>query len=108
MTKPMEYNGYVAKIEYSDEDGCFIGHIVGIDDIVAFEGATVDEIREDFHNAVNSYLASCAKHGKQPHKAYSGKILLRTSPQLHAHIAARAEAAGKSINQYAVEVLANA
>jgi len=66
MTKPMEYKGFVAKIEYSDEDGCFIGHIAGITDVVTFEGETVDEIRTDFHNAVDSYLASCEKHGKQP------------------------------------------
>ena len=104
----MEYKGYVAKIEYSDEDGCFIGHIAGINDIVSFEGETVEEIRNDFHNAVNSYLASCEKHGKRPNKPYSGKILLRMPPQIHAHIAAQAEAVGKSINQYAVEVLTNA
>ena len=108
MSKSMEYKGYVAKIEYSDEDGCFIGHIAGIDDIISFEGESVEEIREDFHNAVDSYLASCAKHGKHPHRPYSGKVLLRMPPQLHAHIAARAEAVGKSLNQYAIDVLANA
>ena len=108
MTKPMEYKGYTANIEYSDEDNCFIGHIVGINDIISFEGETVNEIRDDFHNAVNSYLASCAKHGKQPDKPFSGQLYLQISPQLHAHIAARAEAVGKSLDQYAVEVLANA
>ena len=108
MTKPMQYKGYVAKIEYSEEDGCFIGHIIGIRDIITFEGMSVDEIREDFHKAVDFYLETCAKRGEEPNKPYSGKVFLRMTPQLHAHIAAQARAVGKSLNQYAIDVLANA
>lgn len=104
----MEYKGYIAKIEYSEEDGCFIGNIAGIRDIITFEGMSVDEIREDFHKAVDFYLEVCAKRGEEPNKPYSGKVFLRMTPQLHAHIAAQAEAVGKSLNQYAVDVLANA
>lgn len=37
----MTYKGYAARIEYSDEDGCFIGHIAGIQDIVGFHGSSV-------------------------------------------------------------------
>ena len=108
MTKPMQYKGYVAKIEYSEEDGCFIGHIIGIRDIITFEGMSVDEIREDFHKSVDFYLETCAKRGEEPNKPYSGKVFLRMTPQIHAHIAAQAEAVGKSLNQYAIDVLANA
>ena len=108
MTKPMQYKGYVAKIEYSEEDGCFIGHIIGIRDIITFEGMSVDEIREDFHKAVDFYLETCAKRREEPNKPYSGKVFLRMTPQLHAHIAAQARAVGKSLNQYAIDVLANA
>ena len=104
----MQYKGYVAKIEYSEEDGCFIGHIIGIRDIITFEGMSVDEIREDFHKAVDFYLETCAKRREEPNKPYSGKVFLRMTPQLHAHIAAQARAVGKSLNQYAIDVLANA
>lgn len=104
----MQYKGYVAKIEYSEEDGCFIGHIIGIRDIITFEGMSADEIREDFHKAVDFYLETCAKRGEEPNKPYSGKVFLRMTPQLHAHIAAQAEAVGKSLNQYAIDVLAKA
>ena len=31
----INYKGYAARIEYSDEDDCLIGHIAGINDIVA-------------------------------------------------------------------------
>ena len=49
---PMTYKGYAARIEYSDEDGCFVGHIAGISDIVGFHGDSVEEVRAAFHEAV--------------------------------------------------------
>ena len=35
----MVYKGYIARIEYSNADGCFIGHIAGINDVVGFHVA---------------------------------------------------------------------
>lgn len=32
----MNYKGYAARIEYSEEDGLFVGHIAGIRDVVGF------------------------------------------------------------------------
>ena len=40
--------------------------------------------------------------------APSGKLNLRMSPELHAHLAALAKAEGISLNQYMVERLAGA
>jgi predicted HicB family RNase H-like nuclease len=51
------YRGYAARIEYSDEDQCLIGHIAGIDDIVGFHGESVAEVRAAFEEAVDDYLA---------------------------------------------------
>jgi predicted HicB family RNase H-like nuclease len=39
----MRYRGYAARIEYSDEDECLVGHIAGIRDIVSFHGDSVAE-----------------------------------------------------------------
>ena len=102
---PMTYEGYAARIEYSDEDDCFIGHIAGITDIVGFHGETVQEIRTAFHEAVDDYLATCTKAGVEPKKPYSGKIMLRVSPELHAKAAMLAAAQGKSLNTLASEAL---
>ena len=41
----MTFKGYAARIEYSDEDRCFIGHIAGIRDVVGFHGESVVELR---------------------------------------------------------------
>ncbi|WP_312800078.1 type II toxin-antitoxin system HicB family antitoxin [Pseudomonas sp.] len=106
--KPMSYRGYSARIEYSDEDGCFIGHIAGIRDVVGFHGESVSEIREAFIEAVDDYLDACQKTGKEPQKPYSGKLSLRIDPELHAQAAMRAELVGKSINQFVADTLREA
>ncbi len=71
--KTMKYKGYSARIEYSDEDGCFVVHIAGIRDIVGFHGEAVGELRAAFEEAVDDYLETCKKTGKQPQKPYPAK-----------------------------------
>ncbi len=102
---PMTYKGYAARIEYSDDDVCFIGHIAGISDIVGFHAESVDELRNAFHSAVDDYIETCKKAGLNPKKPYSGKIMLRVSPELHAKIATIASAKNMSINALATAVL---
>ena len=104
----MNYKGYPARIEYSEEDGCFIGHIVGINDIVGFHGENVAELRAAFEEAVDDYLETCAQLGRPAQKPYSGNIMLRVPPEIHAAVAAAADVSGKSINQLANELLAAA
>jgi predicted HicB family RNase H-like nuclease len=104
----MQYKGYAARIEYSDEDKCFVGHIAGIRDIVGFHGESVEELRVAFDEAVDDYLETCERAGISPQRPYSGKVMLRIPPELHADIAMRAEASGKSLNQWAAETLSHA
>ena len=104
--KTMQHKGYAARIEYSDEDKCFVGHIAGIRDVVGFHGESVDELRTAFEEAVDDYLDTCERAGLSPQRPYSGKVMLRLSPELHAEIAMKAEASGKSLNQWATETLA--
>ena len=102
----MQYKGYAARIEYSDEDKCFVGHIAGIRDIVGFHGETVDSLCSAFEEAVDDYLETCKQADISPQRSYSGKVMLRISPEMHAEIAMKAEAQGKSLNQWAAEALA--
>jgi len=101
--KTMQYKGYAARIEYSEEDACFVGHVAGIRDVVGFHGQSVDGLRAAFEEAVDDYLEACEKAGLAPSRPYSGKLMLRIPPELHAEIAMRAQAGGKSLNQWAVE-----
>ncbi len=103
--KTMKYKGYSARIEYSDEDNCFVGHIAGIRDVIGFHGESVNELKVAFEEAVNDYLETCQKIGKQPQKPYSGKLMIRIPPKVHAAVAQAAEVSGKSINQWAADLL---
>lgn len=104
----MTYRGYAARIEYSDEDKCLVGHIAGINDIVGFHGESVEELRAAFEEAVDDYLEVCETLNRAPQKPYSGRLMLRVPPEVHAAVATAAEVSGKSINQWATETFTRA
>ncbi len=102
----MTYKEYTGTLEYSREDECLMGRILGINDIITFEGESVKELRQAFEEAVDDYPSHCQEIGKKPQKSYSGKFLLRIDPALHARLAMKAHVHNMSLNQYAAEVLA--
>jgi predicted HicB family RNase H-like nuclease len=104
----MTYKGYAARVEFDPEDRIFAGRLVGIDDIVTFHGASVEELETAFREAVDHYLDTSLRIGRKPQKPYSGKLMLRVAPELHARVATAAELDGKSINQWAAEALGRA
>ncbi|MDQ0319550.1 putative HicB family RNase H-like nuclease [Pararhizobium capsulatum DSM 1112] len=104
----MTHNGYSARIEYDAEGEIFFGRLAGISDGVTFHADTVVDLKVAFQEAVDDYVESCAKLGKEPQKPYSGKMMFRVDPEIHARAAKAAELAGKSLNQWAAEVLAKA
>lgn len=106
--KAAVYRGYAARIEFDPEDEIFTGRIAGIADIVGFHADSVPDLIAAFHEAVDDYVETCAKAGREPQKAYSGNLMLRVAPQVHARAAAAAEASGKTLNQWSEEVLAAA
>jgi len=99
------YKGYFARIDFSDEDDCFIGHIIGIKDTVGFHAETVKELKMAFYEAVDDYIEACKKIGKTPQKPYSGNLMLRIPPEVHAAVATAAKIHGVSINQWASDAL---
>ena len=54
--KTMTHRDYTAEIHYSEEDGCFVGRVVDIDDIVSFDGNTDEELRDAFEGMVDFYI----------------------------------------------------
>ncbi len=104
----MTCKGYFARVEYDEDDEVFTGRLLGIRDVVSFHAQTVAGLKEALAEAVDDYLETCAKVGKTPEKAYSGNLMFRVPPEVHAGAALAAERAGKSLNQWAAEVLAEA
>ncbi|MDE0220388.1 MAG: type II toxin-antitoxin system HicB family antitoxin [Spirochaetaceae bacterium] len=68
MSNTMTYKGHAALIDYDDDGRIFTGRIAGIRDGVGFHADTVDGLRQAFHEAVEDYLETCAKIGKEPQK----------------------------------------
>ena len=108
MTNILSYRHYRAAVEFDAEDALFFGRIAGIRDGVSFHAEAVPALVAAFHEAVDDYLDTCAKLGKTPERPYSGKVMLRIDPALHASTAAAAELAGLSLNQWTERVLKTA
>ncbi len=104
MNKPMTYKGYIAKIEYSDEDECLVGRISGIRQIITFHGDSVKQIKKAFEEAIDFYLDTCAERKEEPEKPFTGRFVVRVSPELHSAIAAAAKREHKSINAWIADV----
>jgi predicted HicB family RNase H-like nuclease len=104
----MTFKGYTARVEYDERDNIFVGRILGIRSLISFHGETVAELRAEFELAVKDYLADCKQQGVHPEKAASGKLLLRVPPEVHGRALVAAQAAGKSLNQWATEALQHA
>lgn len=104
----MSFKGYTARVEYDERDDIFIGRILGIRSIISFHGQTVRQLRLEFERAIKEYLADCKQEGVSPEKPASGKMLLRVPPEIHGRALVAAQVAGKSLNQWATEVLQHA
>ena len=101
----LKYKGYIGSVAYSEPDRVFFGKLEGIDDLVNYEGESVDELTAAFHEAVDDYLIFCEEHNCKPEKSYSGSFKIRISPATHRDIANRATEAGISINAFVKKVL---
>ncbi|HUP07465.1 MAG TPA: type II toxin-antitoxin system HicB family antitoxin [Caldimonas sp.] len=101
----MEYKGYIARIDYDDEDEIFVGRLLGLRAVVSFHADTVAKLKREMQLAVDEYVASCEKRGETPEKPMSGQFALRMRPEIHGRAAILAEASGKSLNQFITDVL---
>ena len=64
MKNTMEYKDYIGSVEVSEEDGVFFGKVQGIRSLISYEGESYSDLRDDFHNAVEDYLAMCQERSK--------------------------------------------
>ena len=101
----MNYKNYMARIEFDERDNIFVGRVLGLRSIISFHGETVTELRHAFEVAVDDFLNDCKQQGIKPEKPASGKLMLRVPPETHSAALVAAQAAGKSLNQWASEAL---
>lgn len=104
----IEYRGYRATVTFDDEADIFHGEVIGTRDVITFQSESVSGLREEFAASVDEYLKVCAERGRQPDKAFSGKIPLRIPPNVHRAATETARAEGKSLNAWLSETIASA
>lgn len=104
----MTYKGYTAKIEFDERDEIFVGRVLGMRTMISFHGEAVAELRKAFECAIDEFLSDCSEQGLRPEKPASGKLMLRVPPEVHGAALVKAKAAGKSLNQWATELIEEA
>lgn len=52
----LTYNGYTASISYNSDDEVFFGKVIGVNDLIVFEGTSVTELKNGFQEAIDDYL----------------------------------------------------
>lgn len=57
----ISYKGFTARVDFSADNDCFVGWIVGIDDIVTFHADTVENLKTEMKSMVEFYLETCRK-----------------------------------------------
>lgn len=66
MKSTMKYKGYIGSVEVSEEDKFFVGKVLGIRSLISYEGENVQDLINDFHQAVDDYLNICLEKGLNP------------------------------------------
>ena len=103
----MEYKGYFGNVTFDDESNVLHGEVLGIKDVVTFQGESVTELRRAFEDSVDDYLDFCHERGETPDKPCSGKFVIRISPDLHRRISTAAKVSGQSLNSWVALQLEN-
>lgn len=103
----LNYEGYIAYIQYSEEDEEFFGTVVNTSgDEIVFGGKTVAELKKNMRTSVEGHITNCKKLGIQPKKSYSGRITYRTTPEQHAKLVQATLVSDKpSLNAWVDETL---
>ena len=105
----LKYKGYTGSVEYSEDDKCLFGKVLGMmKDGITYEGETVEELTKDFEGAVDDYLHLCEEKGIAPRKPYSGVLNVRITPEMHSGAAMAAKREGITINAFIRNAVARA
>lgn len=104
----IEYKGYIGVFNFDPEIDAFHGTVTNTNDVITFYGSSIKELRKEMKTSINEYLAFCKEQGKEPEKPFSGKIMIRTQPELHRRLAQEAVRHQKSMNAFVQEILEEA
>jgi predicted HicB family RNase H-like nuclease len=108
MKDVITYKGFIGSVRFAAEDRVFYGKIEGINDLITFEGETVNQLEEGFKHMVDEHIKDFKKNNLPVEKSYKGNLNICLALELHKRAAHNAALRGISINQYINEALRNA
>lgn len=103
---------YLKIVEWSDEDQCYVGSappLVG----QSCHGQSEAAVLAQLHTIVEEWVGILLTEGKPlpaatTKRTFSGKFVVRLSPEVHRKVALKAMARGDSLNQFVIDTLAKA
>ena len=107
MKDILQYDDFIGSVHFNTDDKVFYGKIEGINDLVTFEGTSVNEIQKAFKEAVGDYIELCQQTGKSIQKAYKGSFNVRIPPELHKKAVQRSLSLGISLNKLVQNAIEN-
>lgn len=101
----MKYKGYIGRVTYDEDLKILHGDVIGLKDVITFEGTSVEEVEQAFRDSIDVYLDLCKKRGERPEKTFTGDLRVRIEPDLHASLAQQAAVKGLSLNKLIIRKL---
>jgi predicted HicB family RNase H-like nuclease len=105
MKNQLHYLGYTGSVAFSEEDGVFHGKVLGVGDLISYEGESVQGLTRDFRESVDEYLAFCKESGREPDAPFQSPYPLRLRPDLRQKAEMAACDAGLSFSEYVESLL---
>ena len=96
----LTYKGFIGSVHFSARDDVFFGKVEGVNDLITFEGNSVNELKEAFHYVVDEHIMDCENENIPVEKSYKGSFNLRLTPELHRKAAITAKAQGSTLNTF--------
>ena len=69
----MEYKGYVARVEFDEDEGMLHGRVENVGTVISFMAESANDIEREFHTSVDTYLEFCREQQLEPEQPSSGK-----------------------------------
>ncbi|MFS4457029.1 type II toxin-antitoxin system HicB family antitoxin [Maribacter sp. 2304DJ31-5] len=99
MADYLKHKDYLGSVDFSSEDGVLYGKVIGVNDLVTYEGTSVEELNKAFIDSVEDYLATCKEIDKEPNKFFKGVFNVRTSNEIHRELSMIAEKKKMKLNE---------
>ena len=105
MNNVLIYKGFIGSVNFSADDNVFFGKVEGINDLLTFEGETVQKLKEAFYYMVDEHIKDCEEENIPVEKSYKGSFNIRLTPDLHRRAAISAKIHGTTLNTFVKEAI---